>query len=360
MGSGGQQPVTQQTTQTKDPWSVAQPHLADIMTNAANYYAQNVGYQPFTGNTTAPWLNAYSTPGVQDIQNLALGEPSGSANLANARDWVNSLISSGGMTGGLSQAASGLGSAAGGIGEPISAFRDATNQVRDVYNRAQGDQNPYLQSIIDTNNRRIGDRINASMSGAGRYGSGQHTDVMARALAESADPILAQDYANRQQLQLQATGQLGQMLGQMGGLYGQQGQLYGQMGNLYGQAQQQAGQAAQLTPTLDQARYASGGALMGLGDANRSYEQALLDQGLKLWNAQQAYPWEQLSRYSAISGQAGGLGGTQITTSPGATQPSTLQRLLGGSLAGAGIGSAIAPGIGTGIGAIGGGLLGLL
>ena len=54
------------------------------------------------------------------------------------------------------------------------------------------------------------------------------------------------------------------------------------------------------------------------------------------------------------------LGGTQITSSPGATQPSTLQRVLGGSLAGAGLGSSILPGIGTGIGAIGGGLLGLL
>jgi len=41
-------------------------------------------------------------------------------------------------------------------------------------------------------------------------------------------------------------------------------------------------------------------------------------------------------------------------------QPSSLQRILGGSLAGAGLGSAIFPGIGTGVGALGGGLLGMM
>ena len=49
-------------------------------------------------------------------------------------------------------------------------------ELQSLYQQAQGDQNPYLQSILDTNNRRIGDRVNSSVSGAGRYGSGAHTD----------------------------------------------------------------------------------------------------------------------------------------------------------------------------------------
>ena len=68
MGSGGQQPVTQQTTQTKDPWSAAQPHLQGIMNQAATWFGQGFGYNPYTGNTTAPWLNTYNQPGVSNIQ----------------------------------------------------------------------------------------------------------------------------------------------------------------------------------------------------------------------------------------------------------------------------------------------------
>jgi hypothetical protein len=173
------------------------------------------------------------------------------------------------------------------------------------------------------------------MSGSGRYGSGSHDAAIAAAIA----PTLAQDYAQRQQLQMQATGA---------------------MGDIYSQGLQRAGQASQLIPTLDEARYGSAAHLMDLGQQQRSYDQALLDQQLKIWNAQQALPWESLQRYAALAQGAGGLGGTQITSSPGATQPSSTQRILGGALAGAGLGSAIFPGVGTGIGALGGGLLGMM
>src|SRR6185369_17360974 len=122
-------------------------------------------------------------------------------------------------------------------------------ELRSLYDQAQGDQNPYLQSILDTNNRRIGDRVNASMSGAGRYGSGAHTDVMSRALAESANPILAQDYS---------------------------------------QGLERAGQWAQLMPKLDEAQYAPAQSLMGLGQYYNERAQSLIEDQIKTYNAQQA------------------------------------------------------------------------
>ena len=103
-----------------------------------------------------------------------------------------------------------------------------TDRLKSLYEQAQGDQNPYLQAMLDTSNRQISDKIGSRMSGAGRYGSGQHTDVAARAMAEAANPILAQDYARRQQ-QMQGIAE--------GGL-------------------QRAGQWSQLMPTLDEARLA--------------------------------------------------------------------------------------------------------
>ena len=160
------------------------------------------------------------------------------------------------------------------------------------------------------------------MSGAGRYGSGQHTDVMARALAESANPVLAEDY---------------------------------------NQGLQRAGQWAQLMPTLDQAQYAPAQSLMALGQYNQERAQNQINDQIKLYNAQQARPWEQVARYNAIAGGAGALGGTQFgTQTTPINNPSTLQKLLGGAAAGAGIGGSFGGPAGAGIGALGGGLLGMM
>jgi hypothetical protein len=280
MGSSsGQTPVTQQTTQTKDPWSAAQPHLMNTMGAAQSLYGNNVGYQPYTGSTQAALDPMISTAmGAQ--QGLAQQNLGGTAGIKAAQQL------------GLEQI------------------------------QGAGKQNPYLQSILDTSNRRISDKIGSSMSGAGRYGSGAHTDVAARAMAEAANPILAEDYS---------------------------------------QGLQRAGQWAQLMPTLDQAQYAPAQSLMALGQYNQERAQNVLDQQVKTYNAQQAYPWEQLARYNAIVGGAGGLGGsmTGTQTTP-INNPSTLQKLFGGAAAGAGIGGSFGGPLGAGVGAAAGGLLGLL
>src|SRR5262245_60418145 len=200
MGSGGQQPVTQQTTQTRDPWSAAQPHLTGIMGQAANMYAANTGYQPFTGNTTANWLNTYNTPAVQQIQGLAASEPLGSTNLTAARGYVGDLVSNQGLSSSLQNMASTL----------------ATQE------------NPYLQQAIQGKMNQV----NSAMSGAGRYGSGVHDAAIAQAIA----PTLAQDYMQRQ----------------------------GMAADIYSQGLQRAGQASQLIPSLDQARFGNLGMLMDL------------------------------------------------------------------------------------------------
>jgi hypothetical protein len=309
MGSSGQTPVTQQTTQVRDPWVNAQPFLTQIMGSAAGLYNSNTGGVPYPGNTTAPLQNQYTTPAYGAVNTLAGGELGGSTGVNAARGLMGDLVTNQGLNTGL---------------------QTAVGQFGNIYQNALGNENPYLQGVI---NQQM-NKVNSAMSGSGRYGSGGHDAAIAAAIA----PTLAQDYAQRQQLQMQATGA---------------------MGDIYGQGLQRAGQAAQLIPQLDEARYAGAGHLLDIGQQQRSYDQALLDQQLKLYNAQQMSPWEQLFRYQAAVGGAGGLGGTQITSSPGATQPSTLQRVLGGGLAGAGMGSMFGP-VGAGVGALGGGLLGLM
>ena len=305
MGGSSQQPVTQQTQATRDPWAPAQPYLEKAMTRAGSFFDDNAGYQPYTGETQAPL------------------DP----NLANSLAWENQMALNQLMGGNL-----GVNSARN-LGTSQIQTRGLSPELQSLYQQAQGDQNPYLQSILDTNNRRIGDRVNASVSGAGRYGSGAHTDIMSRALAESADPVLAQDYARRQQ-QLQSIAESGL---------------------------QRAGQWAQLMPTLDEAQYAPAERMAAVGQFNQERAQSALNDQIKLYNAQQAYPWEQISRMNAIAGQAGGLGGTQFgTQTTPINQPSTLQKLFGGAAAGAGIGGSFGGPLGAGVGALGGSLLGLL
>lgn len=293
MSGGSQQPVTQQTTQSRDPWVAAQPSLSQIIGQSGNLFNSNTGYQPYTGQTQ-----------TEMAPNLLQG-------LGAQGNLAYSTL--GGTPGVLASQAQGLN---------MIQNQGLSPQLQSLLQQAQGNQNPYLQGII---NQQMA-QVNSGMSGAGRYGSGSHEAAIAQAIS----PTLAQDYARRQQQQQDIL---------TGGL-------------------QRSGQWAQLMPTLDQAQYAPAQALASVGQYYTDRSQAALNDQIKMYNAAQARPWEQLSRWNAIVGGAGGLGGTQVTSSP-LQQPSTLQRVLGGGLSGAGLGSIFGP-VGAGIGGLGGGLLGLL
>ena len=115
-------------------------------------------------------------------------------------------------------------------------------------------------------------------------------------------------------------------------------------------------------PALDEARYAPAQSLMTLGQIIQERDQSSWIDQIKLYNAQQAYPWEQLgSLQRNRRAGPGALGGTMTgsTTTP-INSPSTLQKLLGGGLAGAGIGGSFGGPVGAGVGALGGGLLGMM
>jgi len=208
-----------------------------------------------------------------------------------------------------------------------------------------GTENPYLQQMLAST---IGNQINSSMAGAGRYGSGAHQE----AIAAGEAPALAQDWATRQQQGLGAAGQMSaQQLQATQGL----GNVQGTIADIYGQGLARAGQWAQLTPQLQQAQYMPGQAMQQIGNYYTQRGQQQLNNTIGLYNAQQAYPWEQLARENAIIGGAGGLGGTTVGT--GTTSVPLGQRILGGGLAGAGLGSAFGP-MGSGLGAAGGALAG--
>jgi hypothetical protein len=343
-GTPTMQPVSTQT-QEKEPWSGAAPYLTSMYGTAEAMRNAGVGYQPYAGETVAgsnPWMDT----GLGALAGMSQSEISGTGPVQAARGLGSSMIGSQGISGNQSDVLSYLGPMqrmmAEGGGGPADVYRKTITD-------ADTADNPYLQQIMDTMNRRIGDRVNSSFSGAGRYGSGQHMDVLGRSMAEAEAPIMAQDYEARQARKLQGAQGLGQAAGQ-------RASVLGGLNEAYGGGLNRAGQWAQMAPQLDAAQYAGAERMAGLGQFGRQMDQEKINAALKFYNAQQSYPWEQLFRESAVVGGGGGLGGTTVTGASQA-QASPLQRILGGGIAGAGIGSAFGP-IGTGIGALGGGALG--
>ncbi len=154
----------------------------------------------------------------------------------------------------------------------------------------------------------------------------------------------------------QMLGLMGQGAQGLGQTAGQRAGILGGLNEAYGQGLNRAGQWGQMMPSLDQARFAPANRMLGVGEYYRNFNQQQMDAALKQYNAQQAYPWENLFREAAVIGGGGGLGGTTVS-SVSQPQPSTLQRILGGGLAGGGLGSAFGP-WGAGIGAAGGAALG--
>lgn len=293
-GSSGTQPqqIVQQQ-QNQDPWGPSQQYLLGAMNSASSLYNSDQVQRPYLGPTQAA-LSDYTTQALGQQASLAQQNLGGTPNVLAAQNLA---------------------------GQQIKDYGLSPEQQK-LYEQISTTQNPFLQDILNTNSRQIADKVNSTMSGAGRYGSGQHTDVLTRALAESANPILAQDYATRQQQRL----------------------------GLLGEGLQRAGQFSQFAPSLDEARYAPAQHLEAVGNfySNRS-QQALNDQ-IRQYEANAAYPWESLARYNAIITGAGGLGGTKTALSTQSVpQASGAQRALGGGLAGAGIGSIFgAPGAAVG------------
>src|SRR5262249_18713414 len=186
---------------------------------------------------------------------------------------------------------------------------------------------------------QIGNQVQSSMSGAGRYGSGAYD----KAIAAGISPTMMQEYELAQNRGLQATGGLGN--------------VYNTEANIYNQGLNRAGMFAQLSPTLAQARFIPSNALGQVADLYSNLENARLGAAQQYWNQQQALPMNYLGQAANVIIPGAGLG-RQTTSYGTGTSTTTVpqgQRILGGALAGAGLGSAFGP-IGTGIGALGGGL----
>lgn len=203
-----------------------------------------------------------------------------------------------------------------GNGGYTSQMTDAANYYKGVID-AQPGQNPYLQSMLNTNADRA---ANAAATRFGRgYGSNAIGSGVGNAVASANNGILAQEYENDQNRRLSAMNALGSL------------------------AQAGAGNMAtwgSMSSGLNDLRYDGASRMAGIGDYIQNRNQNRYDQRAN-------FPKQNIGWYTNILGGMGNQGSTQISRTPG---PSAAQSILGGAATG---GAMFGP-----WGAVGGGILG--
>jgi hypothetical protein len=265
--SGGTETTT--TTQNNDPWSGAQPALKTALGNAENLYKSGVGFQPYTGSTVVPYADQ-TMAGMQGIQDASTGAMGSFDTTGFLR---NLLSGSSGLTG-MQQ---GVADQWGGVAAGNELFG----------------QNPAFQRVLKQAQDDTALYSDLGASGAGRYGSAAHTNVMARNIGNLTDRMLTNEYGRQLGRQDAARTNLANM--------GQQG-----LQNRFG--------AAGALPAAWQAQFAPEQSLMGVGSMYEDLYGRTLGDNLRIFQETQQAPLNAVEWLNAIGSGAGSIGGSGTTT----------------------------------------------
>ena len=271
---------------TQKPWPAVEAPLKDIALAGANMAASGVGGGVFPGSRVAPlsiptqaaMLGAYH----EATQGDNLGKP-----LIGA---FQQGITSGGISPYQRQAAS--------IAQTIADQSSGPNA------------NPYFESALQDQLSRAADKVNSYFSAAGRYGSGAHTDTLARTLGGLRAQTLYSQFNQDRSRALAASGQLAN-IGSAGAA------------NLINMAR--------TAPAIDRMRFADFERLMNIGSNIQNYQQRLMDEARGIWNEQQNAPWQQVLRAQGITNPIAAQYGTKMMTST-TTKPWNPLSLMGAPL----------------------------
>jgi hypothetical protein len=255
---------TQTTSQTSEPWGAAQPHLGSTLAGAADLYGRGVGGGVFKGSTVVPYSR--QTTHAQDLDEelaYSLVSPTKSY-LGEATNLA--------MDGGLNTLQQG-----------------AIDRLTPMADGKMLTGNPYAEDIIKLNARDMGDAINLSSSGAGRYGSGAHQELLAQNIGDMASKARFDNFNTERGYQQDA------------------------IGSLFNAGQQQRdniGTAGSVLSNAMEMRNMPSNLLRGVGAEMEDLYGRNINDRLRIFDAEQNAPWEQLGRYNAIATGAGQMGGT--------------------------------------------------
>ncbi len=265
----------QTTTSSNAPWDAAQPALKTGLADAETLYKSGVGGQVYTGSTVVPYANQ-TMQGFGDIQNNA------SANMGGQglSGQYQGIIDSGGYNAPQQQAMQGWQQQATGAFDPNS--------------------NPAFQQVLKQSQDAARDYVDQGAASAGRYGSGIHQQTMGNTIGDLTSRMVGNEYQNWQN-----RGDAARQNMFSGGQTAQ--------GNL-GAAYQGMGAPAQDMITL--------------GGAYEDLATRQMNDQLRIFDAAQNNPWDQLGRLNAVASGSGQYG-TSTTTAPG---PNPFAQAVGGGL----------------------------
>jgi hypothetical protein len=357
MGTGsGSQPKT--TTTNTAPTNVKRA-TNDIIRAGGTLYNNDVGYNPYPGQTVADFSGATNS-GLAAIQGAA---QQGNPMLGQIMGAGSDLVANGGLTDAQYGTQGLLGQIADGTnGINTQGQYDALTQwmsnptfsQSNLQDYANGSfingGSPEFQKALDYQMQKVQDAGLRSLSANGRYGSAAGMGGLGDALAGQRFGAMASELARQQGLMMQANGQIdssrnaqfSNLLSSIGGATNVQGQNIANQANaansIFNNAQTGNTNTlnwAQMQPTLNEARYYDANQMLGAGQMQDAKAQQYIDANVEKFNQAQQAPWQRLGQYSNLVNKGVGNYGTMSTTQPG--QPSTAQQVVGGLTAGAGI-----------------------
>lgn len=282
-GGGGE---TQTTTSASEPWGPSQPHLGSNLAAAQDLYSRGIGGQVWKGSTVVPY--GQDTIAAQNMERGLAGNSQG----AFDNLWNNTVkqTSDGGWN---------------------PTQRGVVDRLTPIAGGSMMNGNPFLDDIIAKNKRDITDAVGLSASGAGRYGSGAHQDLLARNVGDMASGLRYQNYSD-EAARMDAANR----------------DLFG-----FGQQQKvnQGGYADMLSGAYG-ARMQPAKTLRGLGGEFEDLYARNLNDQLRIFEAEQNAPWNQIARYNSVATGSAPLGGTQREKAQTAGGGGGLGEVLGGAL----------------------------
>jgi hypothetical protein len=266
---------SKETTQaTNEPWSAAQPLLKQGIKDAGNVYKQGDAWSPYTGSTVVPYANQ-TMSGMNAIQGNAQDAMSSGA-MRKPLSFFGSMFDNGGLS---------------------ADQRGVADQWRNTASGAELlNTSPEFNDVLQRSLNDASTGVNLGISGAGRYGSGMHTDVLANTLGGISSNARLGEYGRQ-------LGRMDTARNSLAGM-GQQG-----IANQFGAAQGMPGawETGQM-PATD---------LMKVGGMYEDLAGRTMQDQMRIFEERQNAKTAPIEWLSAIGTGAGSLGGTSRQISPG-------------------------------------------
>ncbi|MBQ0820731.1 hypothetical protein KBI52_10990 [Microvirga sp. HBU67558] len=315
-------------TSISSPMASSQPYLDKIMSQADTLYGK------YKNKPLLAPMNSATKEGLNQTMDLAR---QGVPNMDALYGYQSSMLSNGGMTPGMNQAAGILGGYAANNGM-TSDLQESAGYLKNFANGSYN-EDPRLLSVVNAEREKALNSASTRLGG-GRYGSAAIGTGFSNAASQATDQLMLQSNENSRNRQLQASGILGDMY-QSAANRG--ASAAGAMGSLYSQGADNMSTAAALAPTFNALRYDPASRMAGVGDVRHQYSQSKYDA-----------PFDRLAQAAGYITPIAGMGKVVNSTKDG---PSAAQGILGGAFTGGRIGSSFGP-WGTLAGVLGGGILG--